>query len=128
MDFKIAVHAVHSVRLFLIPLSKTAFACAHREAFHGSVKNLPLNRPLVRKTGVQKRTQAVYAVPSRTPSAQFCSIKINAREIREDFCRRLNALHHPVIYRSVKPLHPTAAYSAVPYVFTQNDKADRVLL
>ena len=37
LDFKIAVHAVHSVRLFLIPFSKTVFACAHREAFHGSV-------------------------------------------------------------------------------------------
>ena len=36
-DFKIAVHAVHSVRLFLISFLKTVFACAHREAFHGSV-------------------------------------------------------------------------------------------
>ncbi len=82
----------------------------------------------VRKTGVQKRTQEGFSVPSRTQTAQFCSPKINACEIREEFCRRSNVLHRPVIYRSVKPLHRTAAYPAVPYVLTQNDEADRVLL
>jgi len=40
----------------------------------------------------------------------------------------LNALHHPVIYRSVKPMHLTAAYSAIPYALTQNSEAGRVLL
>ena len=62
------------------------------------------------------------------PTAQFCSIKIKACENREDFRRRSNALHHSVIYRSVKPLHWTVAYPAVPYVLTQKDEAGRVLL
>jgi hypothetical protein len=39
MDFKIAVHAVHSVRLFLTSSAKYDFACVFREAIHGSVKN-----------------------------------------------------------------------------------------
>lgn len=82
----------------------------------------------VRKTGIQKRTQGGFSVQSRTQAAQFCALKIDACEIREEFCRRSNVLHHPVIYRSVKPLHRTAAYPAVPYVLTQNDEADRVLL
>ncbi|MFR1220815.1 MAG: hypothetical protein ACLSDS_00735 [Oscillospiraceae bacterium] len=30
---------------------------------------------------------------------------INPCEIRKGFRRKPNALHHPVIYRSVKPLH-----------------------
>jgi hypothetical protein len=37
-------------------------------------------------------------------------------------------MHHPVIYRSVKPLHRTAAYPAISYAFAQNDEVDRVLL
>ena len=82
----------------------------------------------VRKTGVQKRTQEGFSVPSRTQTAQFCSPKINACEIREDFRHGSNKIRHPVIYRSVKPLHRTAAYPVVPYVLTQNDEADRVLL
>ena len=82
----------------------------------------------VRKTGVQKRTQEGFSVPSRTQTAQFCSPKINACEIREDFRRRSNALHHPVIYRSVKPPHWTVAYPAISYAFAQNDEAGRVLL
>ena len=86
------------------------------------------NECLIRKTGVQKRTQAVYAVPSRTPAAQFCSPKNNPCEIREDFCRRLNALHHPVIYRSVKPMHRNVVYPTVPHDLTQNSEAGRVLL
>ena len=75
-----------------------------------------------------ERTEISFAVPSRTPAAQFCSFKINACAIREDFRRRSNALHHPVIYRNVKPLHRTAAYPAIPYILIQNDEADRVLL
>ena len=34
---KLPYTPLHSVRLFLIPFSKTVFACAHREAFHGRV-------------------------------------------------------------------------------------------
>ena len=75
-----------------------------------------------------KRTQRDFAVPSRTLAAQFSGFKINACEIRDDFRRRSNALHHSVIYQSVKPLHLTAAYSAVPYALTQNDEADRAKL
>ena len=59
---------------------------------------------------------------------QICTPEINACEIREDFYRRSHALHQPVIYRSVKLLHRTAAYPAVPYALAQNDEADRVLL
>ena len=77
---------------------------------------------------VQKRTEVHFAVPSRTQTAYFNGFKINACEIREDFCRRSNGLHHPVIYRSAKALHLTAAYSAVPYALTQNDEADRAKL
>ena len=61
-------------------------------------------------------------------AAQFSGFKINACEIREDFRRKPNALHHPVIYRSVKPMHRNVAYPAIPYVLTQNDEAGRVLL
>ena len=77
---------------------------------------------------VQKRTEVHFAVPSRTQTAYFNGFKINACEIRKDFCRRSNALHHQVIYRSVNPLLRIAAYPAVLYVLTQNDEADRVLL
>ena len=82
----------------------------------------------VRKTGVQKRTQEGFSVPSRTQTAQFCSPKINACEIREDFRRRSNTMHHPVIYRNAKLLYRTVAYPTIPYVLTQNDESDRVLL
>ena len=37
-------------------------------------------------------------------------------------------MHHPVIYRNAKLLYRTVAYPAIPYVLTQNDEADRVLL
>jgi hypothetical protein len=37
-------------------------------------------------------------------------------------------MHRPVIYRSAKPLHRIVVYPATPYVFMQNDEADRVLL
>ena len=75
-----------------------------------------------------RRTEGGLAVPSRTPTARFCCSKINACEIREDFRRKPNALHHPVIYRSVKPPHWTVAYPAISYAFAQNDEAGRVLL
>jgi hypothetical protein len=40
----------------------------------------------------------------------------------------LNALHHPVIYRSVKPMHRNMVYPTVPHDLTQNSEAGRVLL
>jgi len=40
----------------------------------------------------------------------------------------LNALHHPVIYRSVKTLHRNVVFLTVPYDLTQNSEAGRVLL
>ena len=92
------------------------------------VKNCPLNRRPVRKTGVQQRTEVGFAVQSRTRTAYFNGFKINACEIRKDFCRRSNALHHQVIYRSVNPLLRIAAYPAVLYVLMPNDEADRALL
>ena len=61
-------------------------------------------------------------------AAQFCSPKNNACEICEDFRRKPNALHYPVIYRNAKLLYRTVAYPAIPYVLTQNDESDRVLL
>ena len=82
----------------------------------------------VRKTGVQKRTQEGFSVPSRTQTAQFCSPKINACEIREDFRHGSNKIRHPVIYRNAKLLYRTVAYPAIPYVLTQNDEADRAQL
>jgi hypothetical protein len=92
------------------------------------VKNCPLNRRPVRKTGVQQCTEVVLAVPSRTRAAQFFSPEINPCEIHENFHCKPNALHHQVIYRSVNPLLRTAAYPAVLYVLMPNDEADRVLL
>ena len=68
------------------------------------------------------------AVQSRTRTAYFNGFKINACEIRDDFRRRSNALHHSVIYQSVKPLHRDVAYPTVPHVLTQNDEAGRALL
>jgi len=67
----------------------------------------------------------MYSVPTGCQNRRF---PINPCEIREDFCRRSNALHHPVIYRSVKPLHRTAVCPSVSYALTQNDEAGRVLL
>jgi hypothetical protein len=78
-----------------------------------------------------RRTEAYtrfFSVPSRTWRLNFAAQKNNACEIREDFRRRSNALHHPVIYRSVKLLHRTVAYPAVLYVLMPDDEADRVLL
>ena len=77
---------------------------------------------------VQKRTEVHFAVPSRTQTAYFNGFKINACEIREDFRRRSNTMHHPVIYRNAKLLYRTVAYPAIPYVLTQNDEADRAQL
>jgi len=71
------------------------------------------------------RNSPMYSVPTGCQNRRF---SINACEIHENFRRRSNALHHPVIYRNVKPMHRTAAYSAASYVLTQNDEADRGLL
>ena len=67
----------------------------------------------------------MYRVPV---GCQKRYIEVNPCEIYENFHRKPNAMHRPVIYRSVKPLHLTAAYSAASYALTQNDEADRVLL
>ena len=73
----------------------------------------------------KNRNSAMYSVPMGYRNRRF---PINPCEIREDFCRKPNALHHPVIYQSVKLLHQTAVFLPVSYVLTQNDEADRVLL
>ena len=78
-----------------------------------------------------RRTEAYRRRACRTKpymAAQFCSPKNNACEIREDFRRKPNALHHPVIYRSVKPMHRNLVYPTVPHDLTQNSEAGRVLL
>ena len=78
-----------------------------------------------------RRTEAYtrgFSVPSRTWRLNFAAPKNNACEIREDFRRKPNALHHPVIYRSVKPMHRNVVYPTVPHDLTQNDEAGRVLL
>ena len=75
-----------------------------------------------------RRTEVGFAVPSRTQTAQFFSPEINPCENREDFRRRSNTMHHPVIYRNAKLLYRTVAYPTIPYVLTQNDESDRVLL
>jgi hypothetical protein len=67
----------------------------------------------------------MYRVPV---GCQKRHIEVNPCEIHENFHRKPNAMHHPVIYRRVKLLHRIAAYSAASYVLTQNDEADRVLL
>jgi len=89
------------------------------------VKNCPLNRRPVRKTSVH---EVSFAVPSRTRTAYFNGFKINACEIRDDFRRKPNALHHPVIYQSVKLLHRNVVYPTVPHDLTQNSEAGRALL
>ena len=55
-------------------------------------------------------------------------IAVNPCEIHENFHRKSNAMHRPVIYRSVKPLHRNVVYPTVSHDLTQNDEADRVLL
>ena len=55
-------------------------------------------------------------------------IEVNPCEIHGNFHRKPNAMHRPVIYQSVKLLHRTAAYPAVPHDLSQNDEADRGLL
>ena len=67
----------------------------------------------------------MYSVLTGRQNRRF---SINACEIRKDFRRKPNALHHPVIYRSVKPLHRTAAFLSIPYALAQNDEVGRVLL
>ena len=67
----------------------------------------------------------MYRVPV---GCQKRHIAVNPCEIHENFHRKPNAMHRPVIYQSVKLLHRTAAYSAASYVLTQNDEADRAQL
>ena len=67
----------------------------------------------------------MYRVPV---GCQKRHITINPCEIHENFHRKPNAMHRPVIYQSVKLLHRTAAYPAVPHDLSQNDEADRGLL
>ena len=67
----------------------------------------------------------MYRVPV---GCQKRHIIINPCEIHENFHCKPNTMHRPVIHQSVKPLHRTAAYPFIPYVLTQNDKTDRVLL
>ena len=113
---------------FQLHFQKTVLLVLAAKHFTAECKICRLNRRPVRKTGVQRRTQAVHAVPSRTQTARFCCSKINACEIREDFCRRSNALHHSVIYQRMKPLYLDVVYPTVPHDLTQNDESDRVLL
>ena len=98
--------------------------CAPRSVSRQSIKSAAEPTAGTRN----RRTEGGLAVPSRTPAAQFCCSKINACEIREDFRRKPNALHHPVIYRSVKPMHRNVVYPTVPHDLTQNSEAGRVLL
>ena len=97
-----------------------------------SVSRQSIKSAVESTAGTQNRRTEAYtrgfSVPSRTWRLNFAAQKNNACEIREDFRRRSNTMHHPVIYRSVKLLHRTAAYSAASYVLTQNDEADRGLL
>jgi hypothetical protein len=71
------------------------------------------------------RNSAMYRVPV---GCQKRHITINPCEIHENFHRKPNAMHRPVIHQSVNPLHRTTAYPTVPHGLTQNDEADRVLL
>ena len=97
-----------------------------------SVSRQSIKSAVESTAGTQNRRIEAYtrgfSLPSRTWWLNFAAPKNNACEIREDFRRRSNALHHPVIYRSVKPPHWTVAYPAISYAFAQNDEAGRVLL
>ena len=97
-----------------------------------SVSRQSIKSAVESTAGTQNRRIEAYtrgfSVPSRTWRLNFAAPKNNACEIREDFRRRSNALHHPVIYRSVKPPHWTVAYPAISYAFAQNNEAGRVLL
>ena len=55
-------------------------------------------------------------------------IAVNPCEIHENFHRKPNAMHRPVIHQSVKPPHRNVTYPTVPYDLIQNDEAGRVLL
>ena len=82
--------------------------------------------------GTQNRRTEAYAKRlCRTKlytNGSFFSPEINPCEIHKNFHCKPNALHHSVIYRSVKPPHWTVAYPAISYAFAQNDEAGRVLL
>ena len=75
-----------------------------------------------------RRTEAYGSRFSRTRAAQFFIPEINPCEIHENFHRKPNAMHRPVIYGSENPLHRNAVYPTVPHDLTQNDEAGRVLL
>ena len=82
--------------------------------------------------GTQNRRTEAYAKRlCRTKlytNGSFFSPEINPCDIHENFHCKPNAMHPPVIYRSVKPPHWTVAYPAISYAFAQNDEAGRVLL
>ena len=97
-----------------------------------SVSRQSIKSAVESTAGTQNRRIEAYtrgfSVPSRTWWLNFAAPKNNACEIREDFRRKPNALHHPVIYRSVKPMHRNVVYPTVPHDLTQNSEAGRVLL
>ena len=97
-----------------------------------SVSRQSIKSAVESTAGTQNRRIEAYtrgfSVPSRTWWLNFAAPKNNACEIREDFRRKPNALHHPVIYRSVKPMHRNVVYPTAPHDLTQNSEAGRVLL
>ena len=97
-----------------------------------SVSRQSIKSAVESTAGTQNRRTEAYtrgfSVPSRTWWLNFAAPKNNACEIREDFRRKPNALHHPVIYRSVKPIHRNVVYPTAPHDLTQNSEAGRVLL
>ena len=82
--------------------------------------------------GTQNRRTEAYAKRlCRTKlytNGSFFSPEINPCEIHKNFHCKPNALHHSVIYRSVKPMHRNVVYPTVPHDLTQNSEAGRVLL
>ena len=108
-------------------LKKQFYLCATWSISRQSVKSAAESAAGTHNRRTEAYTRG-FSVPSRTWRLNFAAPKNNACEIREDFRRRSNALHHPVIYRSVKLLHRTVAYPAVLYVLMPDDEADRVLL
>ena len=67
----------------------------------------------------------MYSMPV---GCQKRHIAVNPCEIHENFRCKPNAMHRPVIYGNVKPLHRNVVYPTVPHDLTQNDEVDRVLL
>jgi len=80
---------------------------------------------------LNRRTEAYAKRLCRTKlytNGSFFSPEINPCEIHKNFHCKPNALHHSVIYRSVKPMHRNVVYPTVPHDLTQNSEAGRVLL